>query len=241
MQTSIADRYSHVLERIAENALHAGRRPQDVRLVVVTKGHALPAVREAADAGASNLGENYTEEAVGKMDALEGRGLTWHMIGHVQSRKAGVVAGRFDWVHSVDRYKLAERLDRFAGEAGRKLPVLLECNVSGEETKFGWSTWDRTAWPEMVKNLRLFQTLQHLEIRGLMTMAPYLSNPEDSRPYFKRLYSLRDYLQEQLPDMSFDELSMGMSGDYEVAVQEGSTIVRVGTAIMGARPVMAAE
>jgi pyridoxal phosphate enzyme (YggS family) len=206
-----------------------------VRLVVVTKGHSVETAQAVLDAGARHLGENYVEEALPKMDALTEAGVEWHMIGHVQSRKARPVAEHFAWVQSVDRLKLARRLDRFAGEAGRRLPVLLECNVSGEESKFGWPAWDERRWPEFAEELAPLMDLPNLEVRGLMTMPPYNPDPEVSRPYFERLVRLRDFLAARFPSADWSELSMGMSNDYEVAVQCGATIVRVGTAIVGPR------
>lgn len=193
-------------------------------------------VQAAVAAGVKELGENYVEEALPKMTSFGGEaGLTWHMIGHVQSRKARPVSENFDWVHSVDSLRLAERLDRFAGELGRKLPILLECNVSGEETKFGWTAWNELEWEDLAAELSPILEMVNLEVRGLMTMAPYFKQPEKARPYFKRLRALSDFLALKFPGSTWDELSMGMSGDYQVAIQEGATMVRIGTAILGER------
>ncbi|HIE57282.1 MAG TPA: YggS family pyridoxal phosphate-dependent enzyme [Anaerolineales bacterium] len=232
---AIAENYRRVLENIARTAQKAGRNPDDVQLVVVTKGHPVETAQAVVAAGARCLGENYVEEALPKIEVLSAAGLEWHMIGHVQSRKARHVVDSFAWVHSVDRLKLARRLDRFAGERGQVLPILLECNVSGEETKFGWPVWDEPRWPEFAEDLVPLMELPHLEVRGLMTMPPYDPDPEKSRPYFERLVRLRDFLAIRFPDADWSELSMGMSNDYEVAVQSGATIVRVGTAIVGPR------
>ena len=202
----------------------------------MTKGHPVEAIQAAVKAGATRLGENYVDEALTKMDALgELPGLEWHMIGHVQSRKAQSVSERFDWLHSLDSLKLAHRLDRFAGGIGRRLPVLLECNTSGEETKFGWSARQETNFPVLAQEFQEIIQLPNLEVRGLMTMAPFFDEPEPSRPCFRRLSQLRDYLVGQLPETDWQELSMGMSSDFSVAIQEGATLVRIGTAIMGAR------
>ncbi|RMF42406.1 MAG: YggS family pyridoxal phosphate-dependent enzyme [Anaerolineae bacterium] len=233
--STIADRYHAVRARIAEAALRAGRSPQDVQLVVVTKGHPVEAIREAVQAGARTLGENYVEEALPKLAALGEARLSWHMIGHVQSRKARLVAENFAWVHSLDRLKLARRLHVIADAQGKRLPVLLECNVSGEASKFGWPAWDEAAWPALCESLREVLTLPGLEVRGLMTMAPYAADPEAARPVFRRLRRLRDYLREVFPETQWQHLSMGMSGDFEIAIEEGATIVRIGTAIMGKR------
>ncbi len=232
---SVPARYHLVLDRIAHAARRGGRRPEAVQLVVVTKGHPLEAVRQVVEAGARHLGENYLEEALPKIEALGGEPLTWHMIGHVQSRKARPVAEHFAWVHSVDRLKLARRLSAFAAESGRSLPVLLECNVSGEESKFGWPAWDERAWPALADELAPLLELPALDVRGLMTMAPFVDDPEEVRPVFRRLRSLRDFLARRFPRLPWEHLSMGMSGDFEVAIEEGATFVRVGTAIMGPR------
>jgi pyridoxal phosphate enzyme (YggS family) len=183
------------------------------------------------------LGENYPEEALEKIQAL---GLIdaveWHMIGHVQSRKAGLVVGNFALLHSLDSLKLARRLDRFSAEAGRSLPVLLEFNVGGEASKYGWPAWQEGRWQELLPEISEVLALPHLEVRGLMAMPPLGNDPEASRPYFSRLRRLSEFLSENFSPASWHELSMGTSADYEVAVQEGATLVRVGQAILGARP-----
>lgn len=238
---TIRERYEHTLERIEHAARKAGRDPASVKLVVVTKGHTLEAILAVLEAGARMLGENYVEEALGKMDALPAalpgaEAPEWHMIGHLQSRKAKAVSERFSWLHSLDSLKLAQRLDRFAGEAGRRLPVLLECNVSGEESKFGLQAADESRWEVLLPELEAILALPNLEVRGLMTMAPFLPDPEGARPFFRRLRRLQEYLRRKFPQASWQELSMGMSADFEVSIQEGATLVRVGTAIMGERP-----
>jgi hypothetical protein len=208
-----------------------------VRLVVVTKGHPLETVRAAVSAGARLLGENYVEEARGKIQAMpEAAWIEWHMIGHVQSRKARQVCQYFEWVHSLDSLKLANRLDRFAGEAGHSLPVLLECNMSGEQTKSGWAAWQEERWDRLAAELAPLLELPNLQVRGLMTMAPFFDQAEPARPYFQLLRRLRDFLADRYPGSDWSELSMGMSVDFTVAVQEGATLVRVGTAILGPRP-----
>ena len=228
--------YERVLEQIAKAARSAGRDPQAVKLVVVTKGHPLSAIQQALDAGIRTFGENYPEEGVEKILACAYQpGIEWHMIGHVQSRKARLICEHYQWMHSLDSLKLAIRLDRFAGEIGRKLPVLLEWNVSGEESKQGWSAWDEPRWEELLAEVSLIVDLPNLLVHGLMTMPPFFPDAEQSRPYFQRLRRLQEFFAQQLPRASWQELSMGMSADFEIAVQEGATLVRVGTAIMGAR------
>jgi pyridoxal phosphate enzyme (YggS family) len=236
IEKEIKHRYQNVLERMEAAARRVGRSPADVRLVVVTKTHTVELIRTVLEAGAFHLGENYAEEAVSKKMALEGTpGITWHMIGHVQSRKAAMVAEHFDWVHSLDSLKLANRLNRFASEQGRRIPVLLECNVSGEESKFGWPAWQEAYWDTLLEPFAQILELPALDVRGLMTMAPFLADSEQARPYFRRLKHLQGYLINRFPDVDWPELSMGMSADYEVAIEEGATWIRVGTAIIGPR------
>ncbi len=234
-RNTIQENYQRARENIAQAAQSVARRPETVKLVVVTKGHPLEVAQAVVTAGARFLGENYAEQAVPKIEALADHPIEWHMIGHVQSRKAKLVSEHFAWVHSVDRLKIARRLNDFAAEFERRLPILLECNVSSEELKFGWQTWDEKRWSEFADAIIPLMELPNLEVRGLMTMPPFDPDPEKSRPYFKKLCRLRDFLMTQYPQANWSELSMGMSGDYEVAVQEGATIVRVGTAIVGSR------
>ncbi len=234
---AIRANYQRVLDQIELAACSVGRRPEAIRVVVVTKGHPVEAVFEALSAGIRVFGENYAEEGVQKMLAVgDEQGIEWHMIGHVQSRKAKLAAQYYDFIHSVDSLKLAERLERFAAEFGRRTPILLECNVSGEASKFGWTAWDEAHWEDLLPNFEQIVAMDHLEVCGLMTMAPYFDDPEPARPYFRRLRRLQEFLMQRLPDASWNELSMGMSGDFQVAVQEGATLVRIGTAILGPRP-----
>ena len=233
---SIQQRYQATLDKIAVAARSAGRDPESVRLVVVTKSQPIEVVRAAIEAGAKILGENYPEESVKKIQSLGMvSAVEWHMIGHVQSRKAQLVAVNFNYLHSLDSLKLAARLDRFCGEAGRVLPALLEFNVGGEESKSGWPAWDEAQWPALRDELGTLFALPNLKIRGLMTMPPLGETAEFSRPFFQKLKRLQAYLSSQFSGVDFSELSMGTSSDYEVAVQEGATLVRVGTAIVGPR------
>jgi len=232
---TIHNNYQRVCEGIAQAAQSVGRADGDIKLVVVTKGHTIETVRAVLAAGANCLGENYVEHALSKIEALADQKIEWHMIGHIQSRKAREVSEHFAWVHSIDRLKIARRLNDFAGEYGREIPILLECNVSSEASKFGWRAWDELHWSELAAEIAPLMELPNLKVRGLMTMPPYDPDPETSRPYFEKLRQLRDYLALQFPQTKWSELSMGMSGDYQVAVQEGATMVRVGTAIVGPR------
>lgn len=233
---SIRERYLATLDKIAVAAKKAGRAPEAVKLVVVTKSQPVEIVQAAIEAGAKILGENYPEEGVMKIQSMsEFSAVEWHMIGHVQSRKAQLVAGNFNFLHSLDSAKLAKKLDRFCSEAGKDLPVLLEFNVGGEESKSGWSAWNETHWQELSAELNEVLALPHLKVCGLMAMPPLGETAEYSRLYFQKVKRLQEYLSGQFPQMDFSELSMGTSSDYEVAVEEGATFVRVGTAIVGAR------
>lgn len=233
---SIRERYLSTLDQITAAAKRAGRDPDSVQLVVVTKSQPVEVVRATIEAGARILGENYPEEGVTKIQSLtEFSAVEWHMIGHVQSRKAQIVAQNFTVMHSLDGLKLASRLNRFCGEAGRTLPTLLEFNVGGEESKSGWPAWDEARWPELLKAMAEILALPQLQIRGLMVMPPISDIPEDSRPFFQKVKRLQTFLTAQFPQADLGELSMGTSTDFEVAVEEGATLVRVGTAILGRR------
>jgi hypothetical protein len=233
---SIRENYQEALDQIAIAARKSHRDPDEIRLVVVTKSQPLEIVQAALEAGVRILGENYPEEAVTKIQSLAGQtGVEWHMIGHVQSRKARLVADHFALLHSLDSLKLARRLDRFAAEASRDLPVLLELNVGGEESKGGWDASDESQWESLMPDVVSILDLSHLRVQGLMTMPPLETNPDDSRRYFQRLRALRDRLASEFPQANWSELSMGTSADYPVAIEEGATLVRVGTAIVGAR------
>lgn len=232
----IRENYQRVLAQIADAARKSARNPEKVRLVVVTKTQPLEIVKAAIEAGVHILGENYPEEGVTKIQSLPVQsGVEWHMIGHVQSRKARLVVDHFALLHSLDSLKLARRLDRFAAEGDRVLPVLLELNVGGEESKSGWEASTDEEWKRVLPEIAELLGLSNLRVQGLMTMPPLGTDPEDSRRYFRRLRSMRDQLALQFPGTDWHELSMGTSSDFPVAVEEGATLVRVGTAIVGAR------
>jgi pyridoxal phosphate enzyme (YggS family) len=235
--SSIRDRYEKVVNSIANSAIKAGRKPESTRLVVVTKLQPPEVIQAAIEAGAHILGENYAEEAAGKISVLKPQSaVEWHMIGHVQSRKALMVAQNFDLVHSLDSLRLAQRLNRSAFELGRTLPVLLEFNVSGENSKTGWEAADDSRWPDLLADVNAIVILQNLKVHGLMTMPPLSTDPEAARIYFRQLRRLRDFLSKRIPQVDWTELSMGTSGDFAVAVEEGATLVRIGQAILGPRP-----
>lgn len=233
---SIRERYESTLEKISSSAKKSGRSVESIKLVVVTKSQPVEVAQAAIEAGAKILGENYAEEGVTKIQSLRDfSGVEWHMIGHVQSRKAQLVAENFNFLHSLDSIKLAKRLDRFCLDAKKVLPVLLEFNVGGEESKSGWNAFDENRWSELLQDVNEVMSLPNLKIRGLMTMPPIDEDAEFSRPFFVKLKRLQEFFRGQYPQVDFSELSMGTSLDYEVAIEEGATFVRVGTAIVGAR------
>jgi len=233
---AIAENITEVRERIDAAVRRAGRSPGDVALMAVTKTHPPERIREAYDAGLRLFGENRVQEFAGKAGPLgDLAGAEWHMIGHLQTNKAGKVAELFSAVDSVDSVKLAEKLDAAARALNRKLRVLIEVNVGGEAAKSGVAPDSR----ELEDLLLAAPRFEALEFRGLMTVPPFRDDPEDARPFFRKLRELRDTISaRRLPAVSTGVLSMGMSHDFEVAIEEGSTCVRVGTAIFGERPKM---
>ncbi len=239
----IAENLERVRQRMADAAHRSGRDPDDVTLVAVTKTFPADVVLTAYEAGVRHFGENRAREGISKITALEpycsDPPPTWHMIGHIQSRKARHVVAHYDYVHSVDRLKIAHRLSRYADEAGRTLPVLLECNVSGEGSKYGFPL---EGWEEEDAKQKAFFSavaevleLPGLQVHGIMTMPPYVDDPEEVRPLFISLRLLRNALRERFPSTDWHHLSMGMTNDFEVAVEEGATMVRIGRGIFGAR------
>ena len=226
--TDIAAHLAAVQEQIRAAAVRAGRDPSSVRLVAVSKTHPASAVAEAAATGQRVFGESRVQEAREKIPSCP-PGLDWHFIGHLQKNKVRQALPLFGFFHSIDSTALAQAIDRIAGETGKPVEGLLEVNVSGEETKHGFTP------DELRKEFAALIKLPHLRIRGLMTMAPYSDNPEDARPVFRALRELRDELQSA-HGRPLPELSMGMSGDFEPAIAEGATLVRIGSSIFGARP-----
>lgn len=227
--SSIADNLKKVQERIQAAAERAGRRGEEIRLVAVSKTVPADLVREAIQAGVKILGENYVQEAKKKIADL-GQDVSWHFIGHLQTNKAKLAAHLFDLIHSVDSLRLAEELNRAGRQAGKIIPILLEVKLSKEPSKFGVEE------EEVFKLAEGISPMENLAVQGLMTMPPFSPHPEDSRPFFIRLRRLRDLLAAQkIPRINMQELSMGMSSDFEIAIAEGATIVRVGTAIFGPR------
>jgi len=230
---SIAENIARVQDRIAATALRAGRNPMEVALMAVTKTHPPEHIREAYAAGMRLFGENRVQEFAGKTDKLRDlEAAEWHMIGHLQSNKAASAAELFTAVDSIDSLKLAEKLNASAQKLSKKLAVLIEINVGSEAAKSGVAPNS----PELEAILQATPSLANLQFRGLMTIPPFTENPEDARPYFRQLRALRDKIAAQnLPAIRMDVLSIGMSHDFEVAIEEGSTCVRVGTVIFGER------
>lgn len=220
----------HINGRIADAATSCGRSPQSVRLVAVSKTIDAQRVVKAIDAGATIFGENYIQEARDKFNALVDRPVEWHFIGHLQSNKAKYAVRMFDLIHSVDSLKLASALDKAARKSGKRQDILIQVNISGEESKSG------TTEDDAVDLIEAAGRLEHIRIRGLMTIPPYYDQPELARPYFRRLAALGQRIaNQQLPGVAMQELSMGMTGDFDVAIEEGATLVRIGTAIFGPR------
>ena len=226
----LKENIARVRERITGVCNRCGRRPEEVRLVAVSKTIPADRIRQAFEAGLRNFGENRVQEAKEKRPALAELDITWHLIGHLQTNKVKQALELFQWVHSIDSFRLAEKLNHAAESHAHRLPVLLEVNLGEEPTKFGAAEEDVVRLAEQVSRLPA------LELRGLMVVPPYLENPEEVRPFFRWLRELARTIESRhLPNVSMRELSMGMSHDFEVAIEEGATIVRVGTAIFGPR------
>lgn len=238
---SIRDNIRRVEDCIAECCARADRDPSEITLVAVSKQKTVEEILQAIDAGLKHLGENRVEEGMAKISQARDRGcsdVAWHMVGHIQSRKAKQVAQYFDVVHSVDSLRLAKRLSRFAGENGRVCRALLEINISGEASKYGLAgyNWyrDNAVKDGLWGEARAIADLPNMEITGLMTMAPYGAEEIAVRRVFADLRSLRDSLSLDI-QAPLPELSMGMTDDYPIAIEEGATIIRVGRAIFGER------
>jgi PLP dependent protein len=225
----IADNLKIIHDRITAAALKAGRDPAGVRLVAVSKTQPAEAVTEAARSGQRIFGENYVQEFVAKAVEVK-EPVEWHFIGALQSNKVKYLAGLVTLIHSVDRLSLAEEIDRQWGKLGRTCDVLIQVNIAAETTKSG------TTSAELLDLVRRVARLPHLRVRGLMTMPPFFDDPQGARPYFRELRRLADEVAAaDIPGVAMTELSMGMSGDFETAIEEGATLVRIGTAVFGER------
>ena len=228
---AIKDRYAEVIKRVEEAAVRSGRNPEDITLVAVTKTHTADEINEAIDAGATDIGENRVQELLEKYESV--KPVRWHLIGHLQTNKVKNVIGRVVMIHSVDSLKLAREIDKRSEAAGLVTDILIEINSAMEETKSGI---DGAELRELCEEIAA--VCPHVRIRGLMCIPPMAIDPEDARPYFKEAAALFEEMRSWgLPADRFrpDELSMGMSGDFEVAIEEGATIVRVGSSIFGPR------
>lgn len=225
------DAIERIRDRIRKAAISSGRSPEEIRIVAVSKTVPADRVRDAVEAGVSIIGENYIQEAREKASALSHLPICWHFIGHLQTNKSKYAVRIFDLIHSVDSLKLALELNAQAKKISKIQQILIQVNVAGEKTKSGVSVVDASLL------IREAGKLENLKIQGLMTMPPYFDAPEMARPYFEKLHDLSQSLDaENIPNVDMKELSMGMSGDFETAVEAGATLVRIGTAIFGHRP-----
>ena len=230
LQSTVQQNMDKIRERISRVAINSGRDPGEVRLVAVSKTMPAEKVRLAINAGAEILGENYIQECREKFNTLATATVSWHFIGHLQRNKAKYAVRMFDLIHTVDSLALAQEIDKRAALVDKVQPILIQVNISQEMTKSG------TSADEALPLIEKISALGHLKINGLMTMPPFFDDPDRARPYFKALRLLRDRIDSlNLPNVTLQELSMGMTGDFEVAIEEGATLVRIGTAIFGER------
>lgn len=225
----VRDNLLRVRERVYRAALRAGRDPERIKIIAVSKQVKAPLIEEVLQTGITDLGENRVQELKAKMSQFP-PGINWHMIGRLQTNKVKYIVDKVALIHSLDRWKLAEEINRRAEQCQARVPVLVQVNVAGEDSKAGLATG------EVRDFLEDLGQLPQLQVQGLMTIAPYVTNPEEARPYFKELRLLARRLDAgDLPGVGMEHLSMGMSGDFEVAVEEGASIVRLGSAVFGRR------
>ena len=227
---SIKENLEKINEMIAGTALSCDRKPEDITLIAVTKKKNTETVMEAIQSGARHFGENYIQEAIAKIDSIGKGNACWHFIGHLQSNKAAIAVKYFEYIHTVDSFKLAKEIDKQAKTIHKIQKILLQVNISNEKTKSGT---DAKKTMELVKQIHGFE---NISLQGLMCMPPYFEQPEQARSFFKALLQIRDdIMAHQFPNVSMKHLSMGMSNDFKVAIEEGSTMVRIGTSIFGER------
>ncbi|MDO9085804.1 MAG: YggS family pyridoxal phosphate-dependent enzyme [Anaerolineaceae bacterium] len=233
----IKTNFSRVTDQIETYCNLYNRNKDSVKLVVVTKSHPWEKIENVISAGAQYLGENYPEETIEKKNRLHNLSdnIEWHMIGHLQSRKTQAVIDNFNFLHSLDSVKLALRLNRQLKEKGKFLDILLQFNVGGEESKFGWDASEKKNWVLFIDEVSQVLSCENLHVRGLMTMPPYTTEEKAARNTFNNLRELGEYLSEKLPLLSITDYSMGTSHDFKMAIAEGSTMIRIGEAIMGPR------
>ncbi|MCX7988414.1 MAG: YggS family pyridoxal phosphate-dependent enzyme [Thermodesulfovibrio sp.] len=223
----LSSRISSIFKKMTYAAFRAGRNPEEIKLIAVTKSQPDDKIIEAADLGLRIFGENRVQEAKGKIERIKGFNIEWHMIGHLQTNKVKEAVKLFTLIHSLDSEKLAISINNEAEKINKVQRVLIQVKLSNEESKYGIEE------TKLDRLIQLCSNLKNIKVEGLMTIPPYFENPEDVRPYFRRLRELRDFLSNKYPFIK--ELSMGMSHDFEVAIEEGATMVRIGTALFGQR------
>jgi len=234
--TTIKNNLGLVKTKVAEAAIRAGRSAESVKIVTVTKKKSLEFLLAAYECGVRDFGENYAEEGFEKIIALDKhQDIRWHMIGHIQSKKVRIVAKHFDFVHSVDSLKIADLLNKECIVVGKELPILVEVNISGEASKSGFPAWEMDRWPELIETIKSLKGFKQLIPKGLMSMPPLFIDPEMTRDYYRKMMILKDDLANKIPDMIWQELSMGTSRDFQIAIEEGATMLRIGEAIVGPR------
>ncbi len=226
----MCERLNYIKERVAVAAKRSGRDASDITIVAVSKKKPSFMIRALYDCGQRIFGENYIQEAISKIEQLSDiKDIQWHFIGHLQRNKVKYAVRWFNWIETVDSFKLAKALDRKAKELDRRIKILVQVNIADEQSKYGMTP------KEVPALLDELDSLSNLEFKGLMTIHPFSSTPEDARQWFKKMVQLRDDLSNSYPHLDFSELSMGMSSDFEIAIEEGATIVRIGTALFGPR------
>ena len=227
---SIKDNLDKINKQILDTAMSSGRNPENIRLIAVSKRKSVEAVMEAIKAGAKHFGENYIQEALDKIDAIGKDTACWHFIGHLQSNKAKFAVKYFDYIHTVDTIKLAREIDKQAGKISKIQDILVQINIGEENTKSGIKIDDT------LKLITQIHTYKNIAVKGLMCMPPYFLDPDQARIYFQQLVRIKDeILDKKYETVSMEHLSMGMSNDFKVAIEEGSTMIRVGTSIFGRR------
>ena len=228
--SSIKENFDRINKQIIDTAVSCGRKPDTIQLIAVSKRKSAETIMEGIKAGAKHLGENYIQEAIEKIDIIGKKSASWHFIGHLQSNKAKFAVNYFEYIHTVDTLKLAKEINKQAKKINKIQKILLQVNISEEETKSG------TGIKEAIELIRQISVFENLSLQGLMCMPPYLSDPEQARIYFKQLGQIKEKIMaHNFDNISMTHLSMGMSNDFKVAIEEGSTMVRVGTSIFGRR------
>ncbi len=237
LNDNIESRFKKIYDEIQSYSIKYRKNSDSVKLIVVTKGHSAAKINQVILAGAQYLGENYPEETATKIKdiTVTKSPIEWHMIGHLQSRKSQLIVENFSLLHSLDSIKLARRLNNQLIQGNKYLPVLLQFNVGGEVSKFGWDASNPNSWVSFVDEVHEIAELSHLRLQGLMTMPPFTTDEKEARFNFAKLKELSFFLTSQIPRLQLDEFSMGTSHDYQFAIAEGATMVRIGTAIMGER------